>query len=86
MPATDERRAWLRDAMRRIWYELERTGGVPLVLTVVALENGQVIDDDTTTGLAGLVSLTCSVRAPGRIYAQPVEQEDGRRKGGTDRT
>ena len=39
MPATDDRRAWLRDAMRQIWYQLEASGGVPLVLSVVALDH-----------------------------------------------
>ena len=76
MPATDDRRAWLRDAMRQIWYQLEASGGVPLVLSVVALDH----DPDGNGGTAAeLVSMTCSIRAPGRVYALPVETEDGRR-------
>jgi hypothetical protein len=55
---------WLRSAMQHVLAEL-RDGGRPLVLTVIAMDG-----DD------GLVQLTVSSRAPGRVYRKTIRPEE----------
>jgi hypothetical protein len=53
---------WLRNGMQHVLAEIRH--GQPLVLTVIAMEGGE------------LVQLTVSSRAPGRVYRKTIQAEE----------
>ena len=62
---------WLPDAMQLILASLDLPATAPLVLTVVAFDEG---------GGGQLIQLTVSSRAPGRLYRRVLNPEELRDK------